>query len=780
MPSIDVMKSNVAAITESDRIFLSILHEIERYYMEFSKAIRVRVEKWVEKLSLTGHNYTWRKHRNAYAKLLLNMILNRELSEPFNSLPPEGSLQSFPMHLKAYSVRGAYDRSGGYGLSNTNSKTFKSQTGKGSGSANYVANTIINNHNQNHNNDNHRGSYKYNPKFQSAVYGGCNTNLHSTLFWRDVYQAVQDSPMGDSIAQTIRKEVGKCADNERDIIINHIQGGSNGSPVSVPASVPIVPIQTSAPIPPSPPQFPRPKLIEKEKPIPIKPNVHHSYLDPTVASIRHGAHVHHNSNADEHLKEVEYREEKHEHFADEHNPHLNHKGHEHRGNEHDESEYHTALYGQQTSASTSTSAGVGTSEKPSHSPSRTLQAANKILKKSEKTNSTFSQNGNGSGTGTNGNCFKLSSDMIDGGEGLINATKYVVEHGGGITKFHYSNDQDGQIYMSDEAEYTREIRRLALLIREQHREVQDLKSQIINEKEINKLRLIKQSEEHFIELKSLLTSTCKKCCTKLIINDVDEDDSLDEKHCCWCGCENRNHDHDHIAAEKHVSFESSDDANMNTNIDTNTNTSVKTHASGPKQHSQPQPQPRAHVPTHSVNSNHKYKNANTTKWFQHGKTVSTDTECDDPPGPIPPDRVSLAWEALMDIDHQGDILTSNFPAKIRSDDRYYLGPHNDNDNDKEKEKENENASSGKSNRNSSRNFRSVPLANQNADVEADISTESGNSQSQSRSTSIQIPRRQPKQSFNYLERTIDREHYEYPLGTRGSMFRTSLQRYTHY
>jgi hypothetical protein len=101
--------------------FLKCLHEIERSYVHLPKSHRIRVEKWIEKLVATGDNSTWRKHRNAYARLLLNMTITRQLSEPFNLKPPEGPLPPLPFHFKSISKdllgphestfwRGLYDR----------------------------------------------------------------------------------------------------------------------------------------------------------------------------------------------------------------------------------------------------------------------------------------------------------------------------------------------------------------------------------------------------------------------------------------------------------------------------------------------------------------------------------------------------------------------------------------------------------------------------------------------------------------------------------------------
>eukprot|EP01036_Dinobryon_divergens_P028997 gene28997-38041_t len=77
-------------------------------YSCLDKQGRIRVEQWVQKLAsvplspssnrASNFNITWKKHRNAYAKLLLNMITTKHLSPPFSQLPPTGSLQPFPSH----------------------------------------------------------------------------------------------------------------------------------------------------------------------------------------------------------------------------------------------------------------------------------------------------------------------------------------------------------------------------------------------------------------------------------------------------------------------------------------------------------------------------------------------------------------------------------------------------------------------------------------------------------------------------------------------------------
>ena len=90
-------------IMSSDQVFVKYLSEIERIYIALPKAVRIRVERWVDKLVSVGYNDIWKRHRNSYAKLLLNMIVNRNLESPFNVFPPEGPIPAFPVHLRASS-----------------------------------------------------------------------------------------------------------------------------------------------------------------------------------------------------------------------------------------------------------------------------------------------------------------------------------------------------------------------------------------------------------------------------------------------------------------------------------------------------------------------------------------------------------------------------------------------------------------------------------------------------------------------------------------------------
>jgi Domain of unknown function (DUF4485) len=89
-----------------DRSFLVTIKEIERGYIFLSKHQKIRTEKWVEKLVISGvENYVWKKHRNEYAKLLLHMVILKRLSAPFHMPPPDGQLCQFPKHFTSYELK---------------------------------------------------------------------------------------------------------------------------------------------------------------------------------------------------------------------------------------------------------------------------------------------------------------------------------------------------------------------------------------------------------------------------------------------------------------------------------------------------------------------------------------------------------------------------------------------------------------------------------------------------------------------------------------------------
>jgi hypothetical protein len=85
-----------------EKLFIAYLKAIQKSYIDLSKQHRIRIERWVEKLATVSvtHNHRWRRDRNAYAKLLLSMVVAKTLRDPFNQAPPDGPLPSFPTHIK--------------------------------------------------------------------------------------------------------------------------------------------------------------------------------------------------------------------------------------------------------------------------------------------------------------------------------------------------------------------------------------------------------------------------------------------------------------------------------------------------------------------------------------------------------------------------------------------------------------------------------------------------------------------------------------------------------
>lgn len=82
-----------------DKTYITTLREIERLYATMSKPIRIRIERWITKLNGVGRTYEWRKNRNIYAKLLLNMIIVKNLTAPFNAPPPDEPLPPIPVYI---------------------------------------------------------------------------------------------------------------------------------------------------------------------------------------------------------------------------------------------------------------------------------------------------------------------------------------------------------------------------------------------------------------------------------------------------------------------------------------------------------------------------------------------------------------------------------------------------------------------------------------------------------------------------------------------------------
>ena len=767
MPQVGATAQTTMALTESDKVFSSVLHEIERYYMDFSKANRIRVEKWAEKLALTGHNLTWKRQRNAYAKLLLHMILNRDLSAPFSSLPPEGSLASFPAHLKAYSVRGAYDRSGSnYGMA------WHSHAGQGTGAANYVAGTIINAHSR------HRKGPRYSGKkpaghgaanYVPGAYGGAQ---HSTLFWRDVYEAVRESPLGETLAQ-------------EEVVINHIYH-THPAPAPVPHSVPA---STPAPVPEmSPvPELPAPPLAPP------------SFEGPTVASLLKAAAV---DEAAGHLLEVDSLERHREQYADKHNPHQYSPGHERRGPQtfnrsRSPSPVRGGTGGGASSSGSSSSISRG-NYSTSLSPSRKLPGSptSSPQKMGRAADGRYSQQQlqggaapapaqvqaqASAGTSAALRAANIALKQADKppslpqlGEqqqqALAEAASYVISHGGGVTKFHYNADEDGKAFMTDAADANQEIRRLALLARGQQHSMDSLKEQLRAEKDSTAARLQQQAREHVQDLREVLTGTCTKCAHTL--SGCDDNDSLD------------GHPEQHTAKPRRVSF------------------------GGEQPEPEPQSEPQSehargwqHTSAHTSASREKYLAPSAraplsprrgkkqqpmrsalrvdpqpagASWQYKGQSVGTDTELEGPQAPLARDRISDAWQALLQMDHEpARGPACNFPAPYRGRDRYNGKVHWE-----AAASATATATATAENKeNSNTTAQASPAVSAGAPSPPSLEQEQkkGKDQGQRQVVQDHSPHcTQPAQAFSFLERDLDRQHWEQRHGTVGSMFRPGV------
>lgn len=82
-----------------DEAFLQHLVAIEGTYKRLPRALQIRVERWVVKLSEPCSNDSFRRNRNLHAALLASMVQQAEFTEPFHGLPPEGKLHRLPNHL---------------------------------------------------------------------------------------------------------------------------------------------------------------------------------------------------------------------------------------------------------------------------------------------------------------------------------------------------------------------------------------------------------------------------------------------------------------------------------------------------------------------------------------------------------------------------------------------------------------------------------------------------------------------------------------------------------
>ncbi|KAK3253976.1 hypothetical protein CYMTET_33224 [Cymbomonas tetramitiformis] len=79
-----------------DAQFHKIVFESEKRLGLLDKAARIRLEAWLRKLHEGTPNPTWKKNRNTYAKLMLEMLRRGRLESPYTTQPPNGPLPMLP------------------------------------------------------------------------------------------------------------------------------------------------------------------------------------------------------------------------------------------------------------------------------------------------------------------------------------------------------------------------------------------------------------------------------------------------------------------------------------------------------------------------------------------------------------------------------------------------------------------------------------------------------------------------------------------------------------
>ena len=88
--------------TSSDASFYKMAEKIEAKSLQSSKAIKHRIECRLRKLCQQTKNYDWKRNRNNYAMLLLDMLEKGQLDFPFNKRPDDGPLKTLPSYLRPF------------------------------------------------------------------------------------------------------------------------------------------------------------------------------------------------------------------------------------------------------------------------------------------------------------------------------------------------------------------------------------------------------------------------------------------------------------------------------------------------------------------------------------------------------------------------------------------------------------------------------------------------------------------------------------------------------
>jgi hypothetical protein len=77
-----------------DEEFIKCTLLIHTNYASMSKHLKVRVDKWLDKLVHITSGESWKQNRNLYTKYLLHCIITNNFTGPFTKLPDDLELQT--------------------------------------------------------------------------------------------------------------------------------------------------------------------------------------------------------------------------------------------------------------------------------------------------------------------------------------------------------------------------------------------------------------------------------------------------------------------------------------------------------------------------------------------------------------------------------------------------------------------------------------------------------------------------------------------------------------
>ena len=83
------MQHNLQINEKYDMEFINLILEIEKKFVSLAKHDKLKIESWVKKLCIPTNNKEWKKNRNLHAILMLDMILNNKIEEPYNKFVNE-------------------------------------------------------------------------------------------------------------------------------------------------------------------------------------------------------------------------------------------------------------------------------------------------------------------------------------------------------------------------------------------------------------------------------------------------------------------------------------------------------------------------------------------------------------------------------------------------------------------------------------------------------------------------------------------------------------------